>query len=92
MLAAILGRARRPQRGAGAEFLYGWSCIVALLAIALLAPNRQEIVAKVAASLENPGGGRWRLSKSGWAIAAGFVAFLGFISVTRTTAFLYWQF
>ena len=25
-------------------------------------------------------------------IAAGFAAFLGFISVTRTTAFLYWQF
>jgi hypothetical protein len=82
----------------GAEFLatYGWAA--ALLVIAFTMPNTQELLARFQPSLSSEADhdaaaphGRWSL-KPGWAVAAGLVAFIGVISITHQSEFLYWQF
>jgi hypothetical protein len=82
----------------GAEFLATWGWAAALLLVAFTMPNTQELLARFQPSL--PSGldhsssafyGRWSL-KPGWAVAAGIVAFIGVISITHQSEFLYWQF
>ena len=83
---------------------YGW--VVALLAIAFLFPNSQQILGRfdpvLEASARPAGGGvrgpagrrswwEWRPSPL-WAFAIGCIAFVAMISITRVSEFLYWQF
>ncbi len=83
---------------------YGW--VTALLAIAFLFPNSQQILARfdpvLEASARPAGGGvrgpagrdswwEWRPSAI-WAFAIGCAAFIAIISITRVSEFLYWQF
>ena len=77
--------------GSGTLFAGTWLWIGALLAIAFLAPNTQQIVARAHPALRHPPS-HHRFASPAWAMAAGLVAFLGFLSVTRASAFLYWQF
>ena len=81
--------------GSGAQFIDTWLWIAALLALAFLAPNTQEILARGHPTLEHPAHKpkrlRWSESPA-WAVAAGLTAFLGVLSVTRGSVFLYWQF
>ena len=86
-LLAALGIA---SGGSGTQFVSTWLWIGALFPIAFLAPNTQEIVAKMQASLQAPLGSRW--AGQAWAMAMGAAAFIGFLSVNRANAFLYWQF
>jgi len=81
--------------GSGTQFIDTWLWIVALLAIAFMAPNTQEILARGHPTLEHPAHlpRRLRWSEStAWAVAAGITAFLGVLAVTRGSVFLYWQF
>jgi D-alanyl-lipoteichoic acid acyltransferase DltB (MBOAT superfamily) len=82
----------------GSAFVLGWAWVIALLAIAFLAPNSQQIMARAEPTLDNPAGLSparllaWRPSP-GWAFALGVVLFLGLASVAnRNSEFLYWQF
>jgi alginate O-acetyltransferase complex protein AlgI len=78
--------------GSGTQFASTWVWIGSLLAIAFLAPNTQEIVARARPTLESLSPPHRWLGGSAWAVAAGLAAFLGFLSVTRASVFLYWQF
>lgn len=80
--------------GSGTEFMATWLWILALLAIALFAPNTQEIFTRAHPTLEHPPRARWLIwhGDTAWAVAVAAVAFLGVLSITRTSAFLYWQF
>jgi hypothetical protein len=75
---------------------YGW--VMALLAIAFLFPNSQQILARVNPVLEasaDAAGRRswWEWQPSPlWALAIGCAAFIAIISITRVSEFLYWQF
>jgi len=85
--------------GSGSTLLatYGW--VAALLAVAFLMPNTQEFLARYQPSLVASGldhtkhilYGRWSFSPA-WAVAGGALAFVGVISITRVSEFLYWQF
>jgi alginate O-acetyltransferase complex protein AlgI len=83
---------------------YGW--VMALLAIAFVFPNSQQILARVNPVLEasaRPANGgvqdaasrrswwEWQPSPL-WALAIGCAAFIAMISITRVSEFLYWQF
>jgi alginate O-acetyltransferase complex protein AlgI len=91
-LLAALGVA---AAGSGRAFVstYAWS--LGLLALAWLAPNSQQILAAFAPTLEPPRDGPapvlWRPTPA-WGLAAGAVAALGVLSLTREGEFLYWQF
>lgn len=76
--------------GSGTQFVSTWFWIAALFPIAFFAPNTQEIVAKVQASLQAPQKARW--AGQAWAMAMGAAAFIGLLSANRANAFLYWQF
>ena len=90
----------------GARLIDTYLWVSALLGIAFLGPNTQELLVRYGPVLEladrrrlavtNVAGKqmfnlKWKPSL-GWAIAAGALAFLGIISITRVSEFLYWQF
>lgn len=90
----------------GTVLLMTYAWITALLAIAFLFPNSQQILARfdpvLEASARPAGGGvrgpagrrswwEWRPSPL-WAFAIGCIAFIAMISITRVSEFLYWQF
>ena len=88
----------------GSEFVKAYLWIFALLAVAFFMPATQQIMAKYHPVLEAstkaaaeklnrpiPSILRWTPSPS-WAAAAGTLAFLGAISLTHVSEFLYWQF
>jgi alginate O-acetyltransferase complex protein AlgI len=89
----------------GTEFIKAYLWVASLLAIALLAPNTQQLMRGYQPVLDLPGTSsaevgeakpallrlRWAPSP-GWAIATGALGFLGTISITRVSEFLYWQF
>ena len=92
--------------GGGETFTLTWIWIVALLAVAFLAPNTQQIMAHADPALTpyrgDPsqelrllprlsGHRLWRPTR-GWALAAGVVGALGVLSLTRVSEFLYFQF
>jgi hypothetical protein len=90
--------------GSGTMFVHMYLWLIALLALAFLAPSTQELLARYEPVLEargiptvgrEPSGAlfdwRWSLSRP-FAIAAGALAFVGIISITRVSEFLYWQF
>ena len=83
--------------GSGTTLVSTYLWVVALLFITLIMPNTQELLARFNPALAGPetvqpaGYGRWSLSP-GWAVAFGAIAFLGIISITRVSEFLYWQF
>jgi hypothetical protein len=94
--------------GSGTVLVMTYLWVLGLLAIAFLLPNSQELLAGSQPVLEVLGGGaaaaaggdvpsakrwrlRWHLSPL-WAVAVGCIAFLGVISITRVSEFLYWQF
>jgi D-alanyl-lipoteichoic acid acyltransferase DltB (MBOAT superfamily) len=91
-LAPVLAALGVRTGGSGTQFIDTWLWIGALLPIAFLAPNTQEILARARPTLERgPSRHGWPGGPA-WAVAAGLAAFLGFLSVTRASAFLYWQF
>ena len=101
-LMAALGRAGPVLTGlgvtvndlSGTRLIGSWIWIVVLLAIAWLLPNSQELLGRYRPVLTAPAsvrGAVWSLHP-GWAIVAGALAFLGLISVTHVSEFLYWQF
>jgi len=84
--------------GSGATFVSTYLWVAALLFVALTMPNTQELLARfspalsgVPGAIKSPLYGRWSFSP-GWAMAFGTVAFIGIISITRVSEFLYWQF
>ncbi len=100
----ILGVRFADTSGTTLLMTYGW--VMALLAIAFLFPNSQQILARVNPVLEasaRPANGgigvaadrrswwEWRPSPL-WALAIGCAAFIALISITRVSEFLYWQF
>ena len=81
----------------GGKAMQVWIWILALLLLIFLAPNTQEIMAGFNPVLEatTPPSTRQRLfwqPNLKWAIAGGAIAFLGVVSITRVSEFLYWQF
>jgi alginate O-acetyltransferase complex protein AlgI len=88
--------------GSGTILAMTYIWVVGLLAIALLLPNSQQLLNRWGPVLEVLGddrkrgkspafGWEWQLSRR-WAIIIGCIAFLGIISITRASEFLYWQF
>jgi alginate O-acetyltransferase complex protein AlgI len=92
--------------GGGKLFVLTWLWVGGLLAVALLAPNTQQIMAHAEPALRPYGGRpehelrllprlpdwlRWRPSAP-WAICAGITAALGVLGLTRVSEFLYFQF
>ncbi len=78
----------------GTQLIGSWLWITALLAIVWLLPNSQQLLAQYNPVLTASAAAhrlRWSLHP-GWAIVAGALAFLGLISVTHVSEFLYWQF
>ena len=81
----------------GTNFVLTWLWIGALGFIALALPNTQEMLSRFDPVLEmanySPPPRRVEWTPSiGWGVAAGIAAFFGFISITRVSEFLYWQF
>ena len=91
--------------GSGTTLVMTYLWITGLLAIAFLLPNSQELLARFQPVLGGSGSGlpvggaaepgrfrwQWNLSPL-WAVTIGCIAFLGMISITRVSPFLYWQF
>jgi alginate O-acetyltransferase complex protein AlgI len=92
--------------GSGTVFVETYLWLLTLLGVTLLLPSTQEALARFEPILEMAGGHalstkgetglrpfgvRWALSP-GCAVATGVLAFLGIISITRVSEFLYWQF
>ncbi|MBV9687662.1 MAG: MBOAT family protein, partial [Alphaproteobacteria bacterium] len=89
----------------GSAFVRSYSWIAVLFAIASLAPNTQQLMRRYNPVLDLPELARlerdderrtigcltWAPAR-GWAIAVGALAFLGTVSITRISEFLYWQF
>lgn len=85
----------------GSNFVKSWLWIAALLAIAWLMPNTQQLLRDYDPVLDLPRSSganlrpllplKWTPSP-GWAVALGALAFFGVISITRVSPFLYWQF
>ena len=90
--------------GSGSQFVVTYLWVSALLGIALLLPNTQELLALFEPVLEMTSVRtaradqvplirrlRWAYSPA-WAVLGGLIAFLGIVSITRVSEFLYWQF
>jgi D-alanyl-lipoteichoic acid acyltransferase DltB (MBOAT superfamily) len=92
--------------GGGNVFMMTWLWVLALLPIAILAPNSQQIMARAEPALAmyraDPAhelrllprlrdGLKWRPTPM-WAIATGVAAAAGVLSLTRISEFLYFQF
>jgi alginate O-acetyltransferase complex protein AlgI len=80
----------------GSRFVLAWIWIVALLAIAIAAPNTQQIMGKYRPTFDfNPVNAArrlaWRPSKS-WSFAIATVSVAGILAVSRVSPFLYFQF
>ncbi len=87
----------------GSHFIQTWLWVATGMAIVLLLPNTYEIMASSAPVLEigdkvssgermkPPSRLAWSPSWP-WAVTLGTLAFLGTISITRVSEFLYWQF
>jgi alginate O-acetyltransferase complex protein AlgI len=92
--------------GSGSQLVKTYLWVVVLFGFALVLPSTQEFLARYAPVLEMDAAhaqpskaGSIRKSpwlqwspSPGWAIAIGSLAFLGIISITRVSDFLYWQF
>jgi D-alanyl-lipoteichoic acid acyltransferase DltB (MBOAT superfamily) len=91
----------RFEEGSGTALIMTFSWVLALLAIAVFLPNSQELLARSHPVLESPNdpgsvkprhsAWQWHLTPR-WAVLIGCIAFLGIISITRVSEFLYWQF
>ena len=84
--------------GGGAAFLATWAWVAALLAIALLAPNSQQILrrARPVIGSDDVAAPRapalaWSRSPA-WACATGLVLAIGILALTEVSEFLYFQF
>lgn len=83
----------------GAELIEMYLWVATLLSIALFLPNTQELLESCSPVYESNGAAtskgwwplRWSPSRR-WAVATGAIAFVGIISITRVSEFLYWQF
>ncbi len=82
--------------GGGSAFVYGWLWIGALFAIAVLAPNSQQIVGRYRPALgAEPLRAARRLAwgpSPRWALAIGLVAAGGTLALSQVSEFLYFQF
>jgi alginate O-acetyltransferase complex protein AlgI len=80
----------------GLAFSSMWAWVLGLLALAWLAPNTQQIMARAEPTLQAVAGSapavlRWAPAPR-WGLAIGVVAAIGLLSVSRGREFLYWQF
>src|SRR4051794_23472236 len=88
----------------GTALLMTYTWVTALLVIAFLFPNSQQILAQADPVLEASGGPveggaqpgavhqpwwKWRPSRL-WAVTIGCAAFIAMLSITRVSEFLYW--
>jgi hypothetical protein len=83
--------------GSGSLLLSTWLWVTGLLICIFFAPNTQQIMARFEPVLDAPidlgRAGRWVWAPSArWAIAVAIVLFVGIVSITRISEFLYWQF
>ncbi len=92
--------------GGGRQFVYTYLWVVGLLAIALVMPNTQQIMRRYRPALARhraPPGSHVTLGQrflarlfwkptTGWGIAIGAIAALGFLALTSVSEFLYFQF
>jgi D-alanyl-lipoteichoic acid acyltransferase DltB (MBOAT superfamily) len=82
--------------GGGSAFVFGWLWIAALFAIAVWAPNTQQIVGRYRAALDfDPREAARRLAwqpSRGWAVATGAAAAAGTLALSQVSEFLYFQF
>jgi D-alanyl-lipoteichoic acid acyltransferase DltB (MBOAT superfamily) len=82
----------------GSQLIETYLWVTALLGLAFLAPNTQQIFARLGPVLEMPEQPDTQLRRlawspsAGWAVATGIIASIGIMSVTRLSEFLYWQF
>jgi D-alanyl-lipoteichoic acid acyltransferase DltB (MBOAT superfamily) len=82
--------------GGGSAFVYAWLWIAGLFALAVLAPNSQQIVGRFRAALDfDPRDAArrfaWRPSPR-WAVAMGMIAATGTLALSQVSEFLYFQF
>jgi len=82
--------------GGGAHFVFQYLWLAALLPLAMLAPNTQEILGRFQPALsfrasDAPARLAWRPTAR-WAAMAAVVAACGLLSLTRVSEFLYYQF
>jgi D-alanyl-lipoteichoic acid acyltransferase DltB (MBOAT superfamily) len=82
--------------GGGSAFVYAWLWIAGLFAVAVLAPNSQQIVGRFRAALDfDPRDAArrfaWRPSPR-WAVAMGMIAATGTLALSQVSEFLYFQF
>ncbi len=79
--------------GGGSRFVQTWSWIMIGTVIAFLMPNTQEIHARFGPTLERVACSRfrWRLNTA-WAIGTAIFAAACFMSLSRPSEFLYFQF
>jgi alginate O-acetyltransferase complex protein AlgI len=96
----------RVANTSGSELVITYLWVAGLLAIVFLLPNSQQIMAgfdpvlrepdrpsAAVRSIAEPRHAVWRWRPAPvWAVAVGCIAFLGVISITRVSEFLYWQF
>jgi hypothetical protein len=78
--------------GSGTQLVKTWLWLLPLLGIVFLLPNTQEILARFGPVLEMPEDESYVVPPLAWAPVVGFIAFIGIISITRVSEFLYWQF
>jgi D-alanyl-lipoteichoic acid acyltransferase DltB (MBOAT superfamily) len=82
--------------GGGSAFVYAWLWIAGLFAVALLAPNSQQIVGRFRAALDfDPRYAARRLAwrpSPRWAVTMGIVAATGTLALSQVSEFLYFQF
>lgn len=92
--------------GGGSQFVFTWLWIAALLPIALILPNTQQIMRQAQPGLHLHSGRTddelqpaprladklaWR-NTTGWAIGIGLLAAISVLAMTRISEFLYFQF
>ena len=82
--------------GGGAQFVFQYLWIVALLPLVMLAPNTQEILGRFQPALnfrvpQVSTRLAWRLTP-GWAALVATVTVCGLLALSRVSEFLYYQF
>jgi alginate O-acetyltransferase complex protein AlgI len=82
--------------GGGKDFVQAWLWIAALLPVVFWAPNTQELFSRFNPTLQSdvrvlPAPWLWTPSKR-WALGFALVLALSFLSLTRPSEFLYFQF
>ena len=84
----LVGAPGAPALGAG-----GFAVVAALLGLAWLAPNTQQLTGYRGPGAADvlPGGWRWSAASPRWAVAVGGLAAVTVLCLTRVSEFIYFQ-